>query len=416
MERIIVKNFGGITELDIELKPINIFIGKQASGKSVTVKLVYFFKSVFASLFRTATDNLDITEWVKELESIFRKYFPEYAWQGLNFTIEYFWDAGSMRISHRNRLSIEVSDSLQVLFRVAQNLTQNAKNIDYPTLPNEVLPEISVYRRFVRMIQSEIGEYAGRSILFVPAGRSFFAQLDDSIYSLIDETRNTLEVFTREFGRFYAGLKPFVLEKQNDEEWYRQAVQQASALLAADYFRQDKQDFLRHSDNRVVEIAHAASGQQELLPLLLVLRSLERVKGNGGGMTLIFEEPEAHIFPSTQRDLVNLMGLFFNKSHQAVQYFITTHSPYILTSFNNLLYAGVLAADERVNKEEVYKIVPQEQILQRGTVAAFEMSGGTAKSIMDEETGMIFAEYLDQVSEETAVQFDNLLDLMPYHE
>lgn len=51
MERIIIKNFGGLEEVDITLEKINVFIGKQASGKSVTIKLICYFKSLFRNIF-----------------------------------------------------------------------------------------------------------------------------------------------------------------------------------------------------------------------------------------------------------------------------------------------------------------------------------------------------------------------------
>ncbi|MEK0188739.1 hypothetical protein [Microcoleus anatoxicus] len=39
-EKLTVKNFAGITDLELEIKRINILIGPQASGKSVCAKLL----------------------------------------------------------------------------------------------------------------------------------------------------------------------------------------------------------------------------------------------------------------------------------------------------------------------------------------------------------------------------------------
>ena len=38
-KRLIVKNFGPIKEVDIDLKKINVFIGPQGSGKSTIAKI-----------------------------------------------------------------------------------------------------------------------------------------------------------------------------------------------------------------------------------------------------------------------------------------------------------------------------------------------------------------------------------------
>ena len=50
-EKIKIHNFGGITNLEAEFNQINIFIGPQASGKSITVKLIFFFKNIFLICF-----------------------------------------------------------------------------------------------------------------------------------------------------------------------------------------------------------------------------------------------------------------------------------------------------------------------------------------------------------------------------
>lgn len=45
MEKIEIRNFGPIKEVEIELKDVNIFIGSTSSGKSTVAKLVSIFKS-----------------------------------------------------------------------------------------------------------------------------------------------------------------------------------------------------------------------------------------------------------------------------------------------------------------------------------------------------------------------------------
>ena len=39
-ERLVVRNFGPITNLDIEIRPLTLFIGTQGSGKSTVAKLL----------------------------------------------------------------------------------------------------------------------------------------------------------------------------------------------------------------------------------------------------------------------------------------------------------------------------------------------------------------------------------------
>ena len=58
-EKISIKNFGGMTSLEVELRQINIFIGPQASGKSITVKLLFFFKNILSDIIESISDGED---------------------------------------------------------------------------------------------------------------------------------------------------------------------------------------------------------------------------------------------------------------------------------------------------------------------------------------------------------------------
>ncbi len=89
---------------------------------------------------------------------------------------------------------------------------------------------------------------------------------------------------------------------------------------------------------------------------------------------------------------------------------ITTHSPYILTSINNLLQAGKLyGAADPPTKRKLNQILPESNSFKPGEVAFYALEDGHAKSILDPETGLIDATAIDQVSDDIAVQFDELL-------
>jgi hypothetical protein len=105
-----------------------------------------------------------------------------------------------------------------------------------------------------------------------------------------------------------------------------------------------------------------------------------------------------------------MIATAYNLSNGMSQMFITTHSPYILTSFNNLLQAGELL-EKGVSKGKLFKIVPEFEVLKPRELNAYAFADGDVKSLIDEETGLISADLLDQVSEEIAIEFDELLSL-----
>lgn len=122
---------------------------------------------------------------------------------------------------------------------------------------------------------------------------------------------------------------------------------------------------------------------------------------------IFIEEPELSIFPSTQYELMRLFAWLSGEKRLEFPFVITTHSPYTLSSFNNLIFAGQLGQDEKLKKkikiDEKYWIEP-------GSFRAYSVHDGNAEPILS-ESGLINGEYLDSVSETIAGEFDQLLRL-----
>jgi predicted ATPase len=59
MDRLIVKNFGPLKDVDIELNKINLFIGENGSGKSVLAKLITILKNPLCNIKMFQDYNID---------------------------------------------------------------------------------------------------------------------------------------------------------------------------------------------------------------------------------------------------------------------------------------------------------------------------------------------------------------------
>ena len=75
-KKLIVKNFFTLKEIDIDLSQFNIFIGEQASGKSLLVKLIYYFNENFNKPIFQRKENLRTIK--KNLLDNFNKIFHIY--------------------------------------------------------------------------------------------------------------------------------------------------------------------------------------------------------------------------------------------------------------------------------------------------------------------------------------------------
>ena len=119
-------------------------------------------------------------------------------------------------------------------------------------------------------------------------------------------------------------------------------------------------------------------------------------------MQLYIEEPEQNLFPESQTalifDLIKSIKQAETKTHYPSYLVMTTHSPYVLTTLNQLL-AAAKALD--VNREETLKIIDEENILPHNYYSAYYIDGGKLTDLIDDEIGLIKGEYLDQVSEQT---------------
>lgn len=421
-EKILIQNFAGIREMEIEVKKINVLIGPQASGKSVVAKLLYYFKSIFDQLpqspYRITGD-----EQLKEyLINSSADYFFVESSDASNFRIRYELECDFVEIKMGgSELEIDYSDVYIDILEVKKEATKKVESIIIQkgkrfSSPAFYDPHIESHKIVLSYLKNRIDKRSAFFQQFIPAGRSLFSVLKDNLFSIISGGSG-LDLFIAEFGKYYENLVySFSLRnKKNFREDKKQELNEFRILcqmvLKGQYSRIEDEDFLVMDDNRKIPLSMCSSGQQEFLPIFLILEEL-LLDESDEGETVYIEEPEAHLFPGSQKAVVELTSLVYNSKRDNLQFFITTHSPYILTAFNNLLQAGTLAKDASSETlEKIKEVVPESRFLYPGEVAAYSLSNGECISIIDAETGLIDAAMIDSVSEELAVQFDDLLEI-----
>ena len=165
-----------------------------------------------------------------------------------------------------------------------------------------------------------------------------------------------------------------------------------------------------------MHLHNASSGQQEIIR---VLQDLFLIILDKKSVFRIIEEPEAHLYPTAQKRIIELMAIVVNQTDS--QIIITTHSPYILSSINNLLYAKKLTTIDKSSMEKIDKIIPKVTQLNPEHFRAYSLRNITntslgkstpyCQTIFDNNTGLISQNYLDDVSEELGEQFENLYAL-----
>lgn len=154
--------------------------------------------------------------------------------------------------------------------------------------------------------------------------------------------------------------------------------------------------------NKTIPFKDASSGIQSVVPLLMVIDyTIEEKEYN----RFVIEEPELNLFPQTQVKLLHQIAAKCNK------FTITTHSPYLLSAFNNLIEAHNVLKAAPSKAEKVYKLIPEECILDFDKVGAYKIENGEVISILDKEYNLIIADQIDSVADHESRIFSELLDL-----
>lgn len=410
-EKLKITNFAGISQLELDINYITVLIGPQGSGKSISVKLLYFFKSFFTEIIKSVMDEETKRDLDKRQKDKFINFFPKDSWPQGNFNIVYSYGSDDISISKSdNSLKFNYSKGLiAIIGKLKKTYLTEKTSISEDNKKPSFLTNLKIRQKLEACLaDSNYGTLAFDQI-FIPAGRSFFANMQRSIFSFLSDN-SSLDPFLIEFGSVYETFKRNIDEFQSDKPNSIIYKQLCSNIINSEYKRVKNKDFLVHNDKRVVNLSHASSGQQEIFPLLIFLRVLKELS-NDSGFTVYIEEPEAHLFPSAQKGIVQLFARLFNEGKSKYQIIITTHSPYILSSFNNLVYAGKLSKLNSSQAEKIATVIPTEEQILPNELGAYSFKNGKANSIIDSESGLISQTILDDISNLISEEFGKLLDI-----
>jgi hypothetical protein len=426
MRKLTVKNFSVIKDAELDFGKITVLIGPQSSGKSLLCKLAYFLGPTLSEIAATsAASDRNWEQFIESAKNQFRLRFPPYAWRNSAYSIRYEEGLYGVSINASEALGENIIDlSLAENFRDLYE--ERNSSIPASALQQEDKSVRSMemsFRRwnFLYALNILQGRTTVENSAYVPAGRSFFSNLN-----------NVFEIFKNE------NLDPLLREYAANLDWASTPVAgiPLSALkheiLSAIEVIQGGRFLLKDGsavfeDNKGVQLplGMVSSGTQELVPLFRIFSKLVRdsvaTSGSNGPERirehfLIVEEPEAHIFPNTQYDLMCFFAWLSCERWFNFSFAITTHSPYILTAFNTLIEAWRVG-NKKGKREQVAAIIPEKYWVSENDFAAYSINDGVLTPIFSKEeegkegSGLIDGDFLDSVSDQLGGEFDKLLDI-----
>lgn len=355
-EKLIVKNFGPIKHVELDIKKVNVLIGEQGTGKSAIARLLNLFKSE-GFLFGDFLDQVSLL-------NMYGFFFQD------NTHIEYYCDDYDI-----------IGEGFSIVFKGNnKEILERFSDIGRKFLQGNDFKLESEYYSLKEWFLENIGDCH-----YIPAERIANINLN-----LRRGEKGNLDQYLIDFANDF--LQSIKIQKLN-----------IPYLKNVTYTREDNKDIIFFNSEKLF-LYQASSGFQSSIPMAIVIEYFTSIKEK---IRFIIEEPELNLFPTTQNELIKY--LIEKTSSEKNGLFIATHSPYTLTSLNNLLYAYVVG---QKHHDKVAEEIEEKYWLNPDDVSAYMMKpDGTFEDIFDREENMIKAEKIDEVSKEINRTFNKLLDI-----
>lgn len=394
-ERLIIKSFGPVKDLDITFKKVTFFIGDQGTGKSCVAKLFSMFK------------------WLEKVLTQ-KKY-------KLNYFEQY------------NRFL-----TMLCSYHRIESFVQNESYLKF-----ESKLYVFVYSEGSFNISDKNVEVDGLSkIMYVPAERSIVSvaenktkllkELPDSSETFSDEFVNAKKYFKSGYELPFEGLR-FEYDSLNEVGWisgtgYKVRLINASSgiqsslpmCMVSEYLSQmiaDREEIKLSKEEkdklekRVADIMQNDAISDSIKDMMI--RQLSSANRYDCFINIV-EEPELNLFPKSQMEVLRSL-VAINASSDKNMLILTSHSPYSLAILNMLIMGSKVyeKAGEDV-KATVENILPHVYHLHENEVAAYRLSYKDEKyceSVLNTNTGMIAKNDLDSCSDEINRTFNQLYRL-----
>ena len=385
-ERLTIENLGPIAEFTVEPRPLTVLIGEQATGKSLVAQVLYFFRSFkqhLSELYRP-----DIAESEGWQEKILGKMLdrlrgvPFSAFAERNTFLQFNTEFVDWKIGFQEKtVKFEAGPSLRDA--MADWVFEWEKN------------------------KHSLGDPGGVLQVFIPTERSVFTQLWNRAQSVLfaeDQpwpVRKFAERLTVAHSIYQALYHRFPVDLVDVNVSVGERLQdfQKNALAGEAYVPEIGPQIWKwkvsSEGENIIPIEAIASGQMEAWPFFVIGAAFGVGKEP---VDFYFEEPETHLHPRAQVEIMKAIVFLVNHGHRFV---ITTHSPFLLYVLNNMIQRFLTYGENP--PEGTIALDPEK-------VAAYRM-GSDPGTIMDrEDTGLIDLNDLEKVADELGGEFDRLLE------
>ena len=400
-EKLIIRNFGPIKDVELDLGRFNILIGEQATGKSTVAKVLavcrYFSyivegdPSIHYDVFKDGLLAWGLSEYIKSDTyisyacthySLIYDCFTYIETQGNEWddsVAEYELSEFSFNLTP---ISPEFKNLLNELekIRPKEEDFENKESAEYDFRFIDWIPTSFFQNDVAKVIDNPFYLPTQRGLQSIfSIGKTSINNLSDSLFNQLAKMDGIARHFIKE-----TYLEPLDIYYKN--------------VRGNGYVRKAK-------ETEYYSLFNAASGYQSIIPVVLTIKYYTEIKKKN--KIFLIEEPEQNLFPTAQNKVMQyLVEKGVNDDNSVL---LATQSPYILTALNNMMFAYQVG---QINEEKTSTIIEKKYWIDHNDVSAYMMKpDGTAENIMDEESMQIKGERIDEVSGKFNKDYDDMLDI-----
>lgn len=338
MERITITihRLGAIKDSVIDMKPIMVFSGESGLGKSYVAMLCNYIFTVLLDKERFnrffIQKGLVFNEMRAKLHNqgelfvLTKKEIEDFLAEDALSYLKYMLNSdqleGDIEINLPNTVPSEIKASYEEEILGLQN-------------NEEVYLKLSMLDLFYRAKDDTLGNESPYAFLlrYGLIGKIFgdFKKLTDTF--VLPPSRGPvlteiLDPISGLYAQFAKGLYKINRAQPHPEKNSEELVKLFSGILDGSIYREADKYYYR-SNGKDLPISAAASSIREIAPLALLVERYDV-----GTISILFEEPEAHLHPLKQRMMADIISAL-NNAGAYMQ--ITTHSDYLLRRINELI-------------------------------------------------------------------------------
>jgi predicted ATPase len=407
--KIQLRNFGPIEFFEFDTKTQMHFIfGENNIGKSYAISAVYLILKNFSqfnfgntmllisekeinsikTFVSEKSDTNSVIDISEQLLPIFQSFFPKIILSNINNSFATSFDSveNLSNLYSNKPLSIHLIDEfmelvicvgkknilelkeVKIKFNTIINIVSTNRSPKFYQSKKNLLFYFNKKNSSIEFFHDGIGEvFKDRfanllkevgNVYFLPASRSglynalsafgaIFAELSQSRTFL--RSKIELPNIAEPVSDYFLNLSSIKSNGKENSNLFSIANKIETNILKGEVLFNSKTKKLSYSPNKLdinLDLSFTSSMISEIAPIVAHLKYIVKEKKISPSL-LFIEEPEAHLHPKIQ---VELMKLFVNLSKSGVKVIVTSHSNYLFNKLSNL----ILAKEIDMDSVEVY--------------------------------------------------------------